>query len=171
MYLDPEKIHRKIHQGIQSISPCAFFGVLKPENSRSWEIPWANLGATAFAPIPSLPSWLVFSIRVVPRRAPIRNVANSYANDPHDQVHRFGLQQPRLRWRQQQRLMECSHGIAMEASAAQCYDDTKAFASAYIPRCSLFSRAGIGSRRRRHVVTRITYISRRVDTEGRGFIV
>ena len=111
--------------------------------------------ATPFAPIRSLLSWLVFLIKVGPSRAPIRKVANSSANDPHDQAHRFALQQPRLRWRQQQRHMGCSHGTAMEAPTAQWCDDTKALANAYIPRCSFFSRTGIDSLRRRHIVTRI----------------
>ena len=66
MYLDPEKIHQKIHQEIHRVFPCAFFGVLEPKISCSWGIPWANIGATAFAPIRSLPSWLAVPIRVGP---------------------------------------------------------------------------------------------------------
>ena len=86
-----QKTNQKIHQGIHRVLPRAFFGVLEARIPRTWEIPWDNIGAAAFALIRSLPSWLVFPIRVVPSRAPIRKAAKSYANDPHDQVHRFGL--------------------------------------------------------------------------------
>ena len=55
MYLGPEKIHRKIHQEIHRVFPCAFFGVVGPKIFRGWETPWADTGATAFAPIRSLP--------------------------------------------------------------------------------------------------------------------